>query len=556
MTMTESPPAEAAVDEEPTGKRATGIYAALTTTDHKTVGRLYIACSLLFAVGTVVVGVLVGFERADSSQPDDVFLGLNSFFQAWTYYRIAFALFVVMPLLLGVAMVVVPIQIGSTNIAFPRAALGSFWAWLLGSGITTVAVFAGGGWGALDGVTGDERDAIALTLAGTAFTILALLTAALCLATTIISMRTRGMNLLRVPLFAWSMLVAATTWLFTLPILIANLGLIYFDLRGRDPIAFGIPDENIWAQIDWAFTQPAVYALALPVLGIAGDIIPVSAHVRPGRHTVLVTAVGVAGLLSLGGWMQPFMTAPSDHRDEFVYVAFGIAAVLPVLVIFGGMADFLRRGVSSLIGLPATMLLGALGAVLLVLGAVVTGALRVIEPFELLDRTTTTAIFNAVVVGALLGGVAALWYWAPKITGTTLSEGLGRLAVLALLVGGLLLVVPDILSGFFLSEDFLTSDPTESIVDSFNVIAAIGSVVVAVGVLAAVLGATAGLRRSRPAAAADPWHGHTLEWSTPSPPPPGNFAEPPEDVGSELPLLDRAADETDDADDDADGGAD
>jgi cytochrome c oxidase subunit I+III len=194
--------------------------------------------------------------------------------------------------------------------------------------------------------------------------------------------------------------------------------------------------------------------------------------------------------------------------------------------------------------------------VLLVLGAVVTGALRVIEPFELLDRTTTTAIFNAVVVGALLGGVAALWYWAPKITGTTLSEGLGRLAVLALLVGGLLLVVPDILSGFFLSEDFLTSDPTESIVDSFNVIAAIGSVVVAVGVLAAVLGAAAGLRRSRPAAAADPWHGHTLEWSTPSPPPPGNFAEPPEDVGSELPLLDRAADETDDADDDADGGAD
>ena len=546
MTMTEAPPAEAVVDEEPTGDRSgAGIYSLLTTNDHKTVGRLYIACSLLFALGTVIVGLLVGLERIDTARPDDVFGGLNAYFQMWTLYRVAFVLFVVMPLFIGIAMVVVPIQVGATNIAFPRAALASFWAWLLGAGITIVAVFAGGGWGALDGVTANERDAIALTLAGTIFTIVALLAASMCLATTVISLRTAGMNLMRVPVFAWSMLVAASTWLFTLPIVIANIALIYVDLRGRDPIAFGTTDSRVWAQLDWMFTQPALYALAIPVLGMAGDIVPVAAGVRAGRHTVLVTAIAVFGLLSLGGWMQPYMTAPADHRDEFVYIVFGIAAVLPVLAVLGMLADAARRGASNLLGLPSTMLLGALGALLLVEAAVIGGALRVIEPFELLTRTTTTAMFNATMVGALLAAVAGLWYWAPKVFGTKLSEGTGRFSVLALLVGGFVLVVPDLVSGFLLGEDLMIVEARESIVEALNMISFIGSMVVALGVLGAVLVVARTARPGQAAAGDDPWDGYTLEWSTSSPPLPDNFSEPPARVGSERPLLDQRESEGD-----------
>ena len=551
MTMTESLPVDAVVDLEPSDERpAAGIYSLLTTNDHKTVGRLFIACSLLFALGTVIVGALVGLERVDTAQADDVFGGLNAYFQMWALYRVAFVLFVVMPLFIGLAMVVVPMQIGATNIAFPRAALASFWAWLLGAAITTVAVFAGGGWGAIDGVTADERDAIALTLAGTVFTIVALLAASMCVATTVISLRTAGMNLMRVPTFAWSMLVAASTWLFTLPILIANITLIYVDLRGRDPIAFGTTGEgdiDIWAQLDWAFTQPALYALAIPALGIACDIVPVAAKMPVGRHVVLMTAIATLGLLSLGGWMQPFMTAPADHRDEFVYIAFAFGAVLPVLTVLGVLADTARRGASNLIRLPSTMLLGAFGALLLVAAAVISGALRVVEPFELLTRTTTTAIFNATAVGALLAGIAGLWYWAPKLFGTTLSEGTGRLSILTLLTGGFALVVPDFVSGFFLAEDVMLVEPAESIVETLNIISFLGSLVVAVGVLGVVLVVVGTARRGQPAAGDDPWDGHTLEWATTSPPPPGNLTGPLARVRSERPLLDRHESEGDGA---------
>jgi heme/copper-type cytochrome/quinol oxidase subunit 1 len=237
--------------------------------------------------------------------------------------------------------------------------------------------------------------------------------------------------------------------------------------------------------------------------------------------------------------MQPFMTAPADHRDELVHVAFGLAAVLPVLVVLGLVADTARRGMGNLDAMPSTMLLGAVGALLLVEGAVVTGALRVIEPFELLERSTTTALFNGAVVASLLAGLAGLWYWAPKILGTTLAEGPGRLAALALIVGGVVLVAPDAISGFFGAPDVMLAEPDESIVDALDVVSLIGSIVVALGVLVGVLVAAAALRRGRPGADADPWGGHTLEWSTPSPPPSGNFSEQPARVVSERPLLDQ-----------------
>ena len=96
MTMTESPPVDAVVDHEPSDERpAAGIYSLLTTNDHKTVGRLFIACSLLFALGTVIVGALVGLERIDTAQADDIFGGLNAYLRMWTLYRVAFVLFVV-----------------------------------------------------------------------------------------------------------------------------------------------------------------------------------------------------------------------------------------------------------------------------------------------------------------------------------------------------------------------------------------------------------------------------------------------------------------------------
>ncbi len=541
MTMTESPPATATGSDGDTAvpRIASGLHTWLTTSDHKKIGLLWVVVSVLLFAAVTVVGAVLGFERADADSVD-IFGGINSYFQMWTLYRVAFAILVVAPLFIGIATVVVPMQIGSTNIAFPRAALGAFWTWLIGAGITISAVLIGGGWGALDGVTSDEADAISLTLLGTGMVIFALLVASVCIATTIFSMRTSGMNLSRVPLFTWSMLVATSVWLITLPVAASNLVLAYVDLHHGGPATFGNPEPvagvtAIWQQVDWVVSQPQVYAFAIPLLGILGSIVPVAAGARHVNHSAMIGLIGFFGFLSVGGWSQPIF---HDGTEDFLFIAFGLVILLPVLGSLAGAASTLAGGDG--IGLKDTHLLASLGAGVVLLAAVVSGALRVVEPFHLIARSTTTGVFNLVMVSAVLAGVAGLWFWAPKITGHQLSGGLGKLVVLDLVLGGLLLGLTDLVSGFLETPDFLLAPPVSSTADALNLISAVGAVMVALGALGLVVGLFGGLRSDAASAGDDPWDGHTLEWATTSPPPEANFSEPPAKVVSEAPLLDQS----------------
>ena len=464
------------------------------TSDAATVGRLFVVVSLLMGLGTSVIGVLLSLGRTEAVAPWDLFGGFNAYFRMWTLYRVSFMLLVVLPLLLGVAMAVVPSQVGAGNLAFPRAALASFWTWLIGAVIIVVSVFAGGGWGAIDGVTGNENDAMALTLLGTGMVIVALLLGAVTVATTVISLRQTGMTLLDVPPFAWSMLVAAAVWLFTLPVAIANIVVIYADLRGRPAIAFGRAESpDIWLQLDWLVEQPAVYLMAVPVLGIAIEAVGAAVGARSSLPEAVTVIVGLFGLLAVGGWSQDYFTAPQDLRDGLVYVAFGLAAVLPVVALAGGAAELVLRGAKTPDRLFDTRMLGA-GAALKLLGAAaLVGALRVIEPLDLLETTATWAVFHGVVVASLIAGVAALVNWSHQLLFCPISRVVGRGSVVLLLGGGGLLVLSDLISGFLVDEpDLMALALDGSTV--LNVVNFVGSVLVAVGLAAAVAGAVSALR--------------------------------------------------------------
>ena len=474
---------------------APGILAQpFVTSDAATVGRLFVLTSLLLAVGTSVVGVLLSLGRTEAVAPWDLFGGFNAYFRMWTLYRVSFMLLVVMPLLLGVALAVVPSQVGAGNVAFPRAALASFWSWLIGAVIIVVSVFAGGGWGAIDGVTGNESDAMALTLLGTGMVIVALLLGAVTVATTVVSLRQTGMSLLDVPPFSWSMLVAAAVWLFTLPVAVANLVVIYADLRGRPAIAFGRAESpDIWLQLDWLVEQPAVYIMAVPVLGIAVEAVGAAVGARSSRPEAITVIVGLFGLLAVGGWSQDYFTAPQDLRDGLVYVAFGLAAVLPLVALAGGAAELVLRGSKTPDRLLDTRMLGA-GAALKLLGAAaLVGALRVIEPLDLLETTATWAVFHGVVAAGLIAGVVALRNWSHELLIGPLSVVVGRGAVALLLGGGGLLVLSDLISGFLAdAPDLMALSLDGSAV--LNVVAFAGSILVAVGAAAAALGAVSALR--------------------------------------------------------------
>ncbi len=435
--------------------QAQGFTRSMMAADAVTVGRLFVAMSLLAGLGTAVIGLLNAVERLDTVSPTDVFGGLNSYFQMWTLYRVSFVLLVVMPLLLGIAMLVVPTQIGADNLAFPRAALGAFWLWRIGAVITVASVFAGGGWGAIDGVTAKESDAIALTLLGTATMIVALLLGAVVVATTIVTLRPAGMSLLAVPAFVWSMLVTCAVWLFTMPAVIANIVLIYADLRGRPAVAYGRAEgPDIWLQLDWVIEQPAVYAMAIPVIGVAVDTVVRAVGVGPGRPELAAIVVGLFGLLAVGGWSQDYFTQPADYRDDLIYVAFGLGAVVPVVAALGLTVGLVFQGQKNAAQLTSPRFLGAVSGLLMLLGAVVIGALRVIDPLDLLDTTANSAVFSAVVLAALTAAAAALWQWAPPLAKRDLSRAQGRALMVLLLAAGILLALPELISGLEGTSDF------------------------------------------------------------------------------------------------------
>ncbi|MYH45004.1 MAG: hypothetical protein F4131_15120 [Acidimicrobiaceae bacterium] len=473
------------------------------TSDASAVGRLFVLASLLLALGTSVVGVLLSLGRTEAVAPWDLFGGFNAYFRMWTLYRMSFMLLVVMPLLLGVALAVVPSQVGAGNVAFPRAALASFWSWLIGAVIIVVSVFAGGGWGAIDGVTGNESDAMALTLLGTGMVMVALLLGAVTVATTVISLRQTGMSLLYVPPFSWSMLVAAAVWLFTLPVAVANLVVIYADLRGRPAIAFGRAESpDVWLQLDWLVEQPAVYIMAVPVLGIAVEAVGAAVGARSSRPEAITVIVGLFGLLAVGGWSQDYFTAPQDLRDGLVYVAFGLAAVLPLVALAGGAAELVLRGAKTPDRLLDVRMVGA-GAALKLLGAAaLVGALRVIEPLDLLETTATWAVFHGVVVAGLIASVVALRNWSQELRIGPLSAVVGRGAIALLAAGGGLLVLSDLVSGFLAdAPDLMALSLDGSAV--LNVVVFVGSILVAAGAAAAALGAVSALRPV-PVAESDP----------------------------------------------------
>ena len=521
---------------------ADGLYRLIASNDHKAVGRLWIGASLLFLAAMAVLAVLTAFERI-SLGGIDLFADVATYFQAWTLVRTSSVFLVVLPLFIGLATVVVPLQVGSPAIAFPRLAAAAFWTWLVGAGIHIGSFIADGGLGP---AAGTDRDATLLTLSSIGMMVLAVLGASISIATTVIALRHPGMSLMRVPVFSWSMLVAASVWLLSLPVILANLLFAHVDLQGRDPIAFGNPDR-LWADLEWVFQQPQLYVCLIPVLGIAAEIVPVMAKVRQANRPVVLALIGAFGVLSFGAWTQhsfsrgadPTFTDGNFIYEEFLYAAFGLAIVLPALGVFGGVMDNLRRGS---LPRPNAALVGAVAGLLLVLAATLVGAIRVIPFWDALHEdnvmlSSATSQLVLVTAAGVVGAIGGLAWWAPKIFGGYTADGMTSGAVIAIVLGALLGGTSDLITAFLGQPDISVSDAVEDGVEALNTLAFVGALVTAVGALAA-LGGILAAARSDEVMPDDPWDGHTLEWAAPSPPPAGNFVEAIEPVTSEAPLLD------------------
>ena len=465
------------------------------------------------------------------------------------------------PLILGLATYLIPLQIGAPSIAFPRAAAAAFWAWLVGILIHVVTVFADGGLGVPEPLTqfaqGMDPEATELSILSIAMVIVAVLLASITLIATIITQRPQGMTLFELPLFSWSILVATGIWVLTLPIWLGNLMISWVDFKGADALRYGNV-ENIWDQVSWLWSQPMIFAFAIPVLGIAGEIIPVSSNQSQRQYAVQQIGIGALGVLSFGAFAQPFFNA--ELGDQAVYVGMGILVLLPVLAFFGGLADTLVNGKPKL----SAQLILALISMLSLLVAAGISALHVSGPAigviqeidsdwlggiinwlkDLQGTVIATSVMEHALISSIIASIAGVYYWSPKIFGNKLNNNVGILAGLALFGGLFLSGGSNVINGFLDErESVYLSNPSEGIwnqsaVEFINIIGLIGSVLLISGVALVILDLTASaiLGKGNTENANDPWNGHTLEWATQSPPPSGNFDEPPV-VNSERPLF-------------------
>ena len=531
-------------------------FGWLTTADHKRTGRLFIICSLLFLVLGAVFDLLVRLDL--TSATDFVSLGADSFAQGFAFSREALTLLFLIPVFLGLSMYMVPLQIGASNLAFPRAATASFWTWQI-SAIVLIGAYLGNG-----GPYGGWANGVDLHLLALSGLVVALLLGAISVATTIMTMRSPGLYMDETPPFTWSSLVSASMLIVSLPVLLGQIAILYIDHRyGR---VFLLGNYGIWERIDWIHRTPRLFIYVVPVLGVAAEVVLAAARRRVFEPLAMYFTIGLVGLFGFGAWTNFAITGEgADIIDGFegvVLVALYGGALLGTVGLLGllGLAVIQNRKLPKL----STSLVAVFGAGTLVLVGAFVGLLGAAGDWleiagrgndgnpQLRMTTWVTGQQSVLIYGAgLLGLLAALHWWAPKIWGRQLNELLGLLNFLVIGAGALLAFIGPTLSGLLTEQpDFVYADPSATAIYSgwvddsgaagLSSIGAAGVAILIAGVALLLLNlfVSVGLKKGAQATD-DPWGAQSPEWMLPSPPPMGEPEELPM-LTSGTPLLDSA----------------
>ena len=513
----------------------------ITSTDHKKIGRLYLGLSSLALLGAVAVAALLAFERADSSTD---LLPVESLTQLFSAYRFGLTFLVALPLMVGIALVVVPLQVGARSNAFPRVAAAGFWSWAIGAVLAVVAIAANGG------PNGGNRRFVDLFTLSFGLVALGIAATALSLAATVLTARAPGMNMRRIPWFSWAVLVSSLALLVVLPIVIGDL--LYVYLAHRYPSTSELSGNRALGRwVGFGLTQPTTLVFALPVLGFLADVVATATNTRLRPRGVVLGTIGIVGTAMFAAAVQ----APVVIRSGFSgltgsqkvsdLIPFALVHLLPLAGVFltvALVAGALRT--KPTIGAP--LLFALLGSLLLLLGAA-AGALNHIGDAGLVGTTFEEGAWLAVVYGAVLAALGGVAHWMPKWTGRTMPlKATLPLALLGFL-GAVLASVPMMIAGFADqpgdalpaieaglpgATNFSYSGPSSL----WNSLSGVGHVLVLLAVLAFLAlelrSASKGER-----AGDDPWNGQTLEWATTSPAPEHNLVDI-HVVKSAEPLLD------------------
>lgn len=522
--------------------------------DHKAVGGAYLGIALLFLV---VGGVLALIMRAQLTSPDSTALTDQQYRSLFTFHGTFSVFLFLIPAWIGVATMVVPLQIGAGRLAFPRLQTMTLWLTVVGAGLVSATPFIQGakrittGW-ALDRPIPEgaafRGKAIEYLLLGVVVILAAAVAASANLIVTIVKLRAPGLTARRMPLFSWSVLVSGAVLLLALPVLIAIMGMLFVDHHFGAQLFSGFTgsrggNPEMWQRLFWFGAYPMLWALVLPVLGLASEVIPVFARRPIADRAKALGAMGAIGVLAFFGWGSEVTNLP---RSRLFFAAGTLVVLLPVASVLVNWLLTLRaaakeRGAAELReGLASGPMLYVIGIVTVLAAGLAASAFSAIAAGRSYHANYWQIGQQHLMyfAPATLGIAAAAHFWGPKIWGRYLSPTAGKLEALLLAGGAHLAFLPALVLG-------LQHMPVETSAytagdgwQAANVVMTIGTAVFAFGTLVFILDLffSVVLRRG-PEAPADPWSGHTLEWTAPTPLPRHNFDRLPE-VRSATPALD------------------
>jgi cytochrome c oxidase subunit 1 len=525
---------------EPKRSLGAAVVDWATTTDHKKIGSLYIVTSFTFFL---IGGVMALIMRLELARPGMQILTEDQYNQLFTMHGTVMLLLFATPLFVGFANWIMPLQIGSPDVAFPRLNMVSYWFFLFG-GLIAMAGFVspGGaaafGWFAYAPLNsevfspgiGPDLWIMGLWLAG-----LGTILGGVNFITTIVTMRAPGMTMFRMPIFTWNILMTSVLAVMVFPVFgAALLGLEADRILGAqlfDPASGG---ALLWQHLFWFFGHPEVYIIALPFFGIVTEIFPVFSRKPVFGYTGLVLAtLSIAGL-SMTVWAHHMFATGKVLLPFFSFMSFLIA--VPTGVKFFNWIGTMWRGHLTF----ETPMLFALGFLVTFLFGGLTGVILASPPldFHVTDSYFVVAHFHYVVFGTVVFAMfAGLYYWWPKFTGRMLDERLGKVHFWTLFVGfhTTFLVQHWLGTDGFPRRyaDYLSTDGFTTL----NTISTIGSLVLGLSTLPFLWNVWQS-RTSPKVLVDDPWgFGGSLEWATSCPPPRHNFVSLPR-IRSERPAFD------------------
>ena len=506
----------------------------LTSLDPKKIGIMYILVAVVMLLRGFGDAVLMRSQQAMSTGEVQGLLNADHFQQILTAHGTMMIFFVAMGLMFGIINLVLPMMLGARDVAFPFLNSLSFWLFFAGmvliNASLVVGEFAATGWLAYPPLSGLEYSpgvGVDYWLWAVQISGVGSLLSGVNFIVTILKMRAPGMTLMKMPIFAWSVLGAMMLVVFSFPILTGTLGMLSLD-RLLDTHFFTTDaggNAMMYINLIWAWGHPEVYILVLPAFGIFSEIVATYSKKKLFGYTSMVWALMAISFFSYVVWLHHFFTMGAGADvNTFFGITTMIIAIPTGVKIFNWLFTMYRGRVKF-----DSPMLWFMGFVITFTIGGVTGVLHAIPAidYQMHNSLFLVAHFhNMIIGGVVFGYFAGITYWFPKIFGFRLQDGLGKIAAWLWIIGFIGAFGPLYVLGIMGATRRLDHYDESLGWQGLFVVAAIGVLILAAAVFFQVVQLAYSIwkRKELRDKTGDPWDGRTLEWSTPSPAPHYNFA--------------------------------